>query len=261
MLARLAASNFLSIDASIEFSMLASKESQHQGRVAEGKDMPARLLQTAAVWGGNASGKSNFCRVLDFAQHMVVTGTRPDGPTGRIPFRLREAAANEPSRFEFEILVEADGEEKMFSYIFAVTGREVVEESLAEMRTVSERVFFTRKAGTDGGEHLFTLDWWDRRVVPEDDRMFARFVAKGTKPNQLFLHEAMDRNLALLAPVFRWFRDQLVVLSPDATCLSLEIQESNRQELRDYTVGLLNRADTGITGMEAVEVPVTSLGM
>jgi len=203
MIVRLSISNFLSIDAPVEFSMLASKESQHLDRVAEGENMPARVLQTAAIWGGNASGKSNLCKVLDYAQHLVVTGTRPDGPTGRIPFRLREEAAKEPSRFEFEILVETEGEE----------------------------------------------------------RMFARFVAKGTKPNQLFLHEAMDRNLALLAPVFRWFRDQLVVLEPDATSMSMEIEESNRQELRDYMVALLSRADTGITAMEAVEVPVASMGM
>ena len=241
--------------------MLASKESQHLDRVAEGKNMPARVLQAAAVWGGNASGKSNLCKALDFAQHLVVAGTRPDGPTGRIPFRLREEAAKEPSRFEFEILVDTEGEERMYRYIFAVTGREVVEESLAEMRPVSDRVYFRRSSGAEGGEHVFNLDWWERRVVPEEERMFARFVAKGTKANQLFLHEAMDRNLALLAPVFRWFRDQLVVLEPDAASLFLEIQESNRQELRDYTVALLSHSDTGITGMEAVEVPVATLGM
>jgi len=97
--------------------------------------------------------------VLDYAQHLVVTGTRPDGPTGRIPFRLREEAAKEPSRFEFEILVETEGEERMYRYIFAVTGREVVEESLAEMRPVSDRVYFSRTSGAEGGEQVFNLDW------------------------------------------------------------------------------------------------------
>jgi AAA15 family ATPase/GTPase len=149
MLARLSASNFLSIDAPIEFSMVASKESQHLDRVAEGDNMPARVLQTAAIWGGNASGKSNLCKILKYSQYMVVTGTRPDGPTGRIPFRLREQATKEPSRFEFEILVEGEDEERMFRYIFAVNAREVVEESLAEMRPVSDRLFFSRTSGAE----------------------------------------------------------------------------------------------------------------
>jgi hypothetical protein len=71
----------------------------------------------------------------------------------------------------------------------------------------------------------------------------------------------MDRNLTLLAPVFRWFRDQLVVLEPHDDFHSLEIQESDRQELRDYMVALLGRADTGITGVEAVEVPMSAMGL
>ncbi len=262
MLLRLHASNFLSIDDPVEFSMLASKESQHLDRVAEGETMPARVLQTAAIWGGNASGKSNLCRVLEYAKHMVVIGTRADGPTGRIPFRLREDATKEPSRFEFEIVVEAEGEERVFRYVFAVNGREVVEESLTEIRVVSEKVFFSRKPGAEGAvEHVFSLDWWERRAVPEEERMFAKFVAKGTKPNQLFLHEAMDRNVTVLAPVFRWFRDQLVVLGPNDDYLSLRVQEAERQDLRDFTVSILNRADTGIVGIEAVDVPVAGIGM
>ncbi|MFO1483416.1 MAG: ATP-binding protein [Verrucomicrobiaceae bacterium] len=262
MLLRLAISNFLSIDSSVEFLMIASKESRHIERVAEGGGMPARVLQTAAIWGGNAAGKSNLCRGLDYAQHMVVRGTRPDGPTGRIPFRLREAAATAPSQFELDILILMEGEERMFRYAFAVTGREVVTESLVELRVASEKTYFTRRAPEGGGgEPVFTLDWWERGVVPDEDRQFARFVAKGTKPNQLFLHEAMDRNLTLLAPIFRWFRDELVVLGPQDDFHSLEVQESGRQELRDYMAGLLGRADTGITSVEAVEVPVSALNM
>ena len=149
----------------------------------------------------------------------------------------------------------------MYRYIFAVTGREVVEESLAEMRPVSDRVFFSRTSGAEGSEQVFNLDWWERRVVPEEERMFAKFVAKGTKPNQLFLHEAMDRNVTVLAPVFRWFRDQLVVLGPNDDYLSLRVQEAERQDLRDFTVSILNRADTGIVGIEAVDVPVAGIGM
>ena len=259
MLIHLCAANFLSFDLPVEFSMLASKESRFAERVAAGEMLPAKVLQTGAIWGGNASGKSNFCRVLEFAQWMVVQGTRPDATTGRKPFRLREGAAEEPSRFVFEILVNAGGKEKMFRYSFAVTGKEVVEESLVELRSVSERVYFTRKAGKEGPE--FTFDWWERKVVPDEERQFARFVARGTKANQLFLHEAMDRNVTLLAPVFRWFRDQLVVMQPDDDFLSLEIQEPERAQLREYTTDLLHAAGTGITGIEAVEVPAAALGM
>jgi len=120
-------------------------------------------------------------------------------------------------------------------------------------------VYFTRTAGKEGPE--FTLDWWERKVVPEEDRQFARFVAMGTKANQLFLHEAMDRNLKLLAPVFRWFRDQLEVIQPDDLVLPMETQESERPELRRYAARLLEAAGTGITAIEAVQVPAATMGI
>lgn len=261
MLSRFSVQNFLSFDGLVEFSMLASKESQHVERVADGGEFPARLLQTAAIWGANASGKSNFTRVFSFAQFLVVHGTRPERPTGRSPFKLRSAAVNEPSIFEFDLVVDFEGSERMFRYRFGVTNREVTEESLAEIRPVTDRVYFTRKSGGEGGEATFTLDWWDRRAVSEEDRTFAKVLAKGTRPNQLFLHEAMDRNLTLLAPIFRWFRDQLVVLDPNADYLSLETLEAERKELREFVAMMLNRADTGVETVAAEAVPLDSLSM
>lgn len=242
--------------------MAASKESQHGVRVANGAEWPVRLLQAAAIWGANASGKSNFTKALRFAQHMVVAGTRPEAPVGRVPFKLRDGTANEPSRFMFELMVESEEEEKLFRYTFAVMNREVVEESLLEIRPSSEKVYFSRRTtGKLGEEHLFSLDWWDRRSVDDEERQFAKFIAKGTQTNQLFLHEAMDRKLELLAPVFRWFRDQLVVLDPDAEHFSLETLHDNRPDLRNYVAMMLNHADTGVNTISAERVPLESLGL
>ncbi|MCB1065658.1 MAG: ATP-binding protein [Verrucomicrobiae bacterium] len=264
MLLRLSVTNFLSIDTPVEFSMLSSKETQHGGRLAVAEGLAGRILQTAAIWGGNASGKSNFCKVLQYAQWMVSHGTKPDASTSRRPFKLRKAAAREPSRFEFDILVESESEgdkEKAFRYTFAVTGREVVEESLVELRPASIRPYFSRKVVEGGGEPAWTLDWWERKNISEDERLFAKFVARGTKGNQLFLHEAMDRNLELLAPVFRWFRDQLVVVEPEDNFLTMDTEEPERGELREFAASLLRAAGTGIDEIEALQVPAAAIGM
>lgn len=262
MLARFVVQNFLSIDAPVEFSMEASKESHHLQRVAEGKPWQSRLLQSAALWGGNASGKSNFIKSLRFARSLIVTGTRPDGPTGRIPFKLREAAAKEPSRFLFEFLVDFDGEERLFRYGFGVTSREVIDECLVELTRTTEKIYFTRTSSQPGQkEPAFTLDWWDRRAVTDEERLLAKVLTKGTRPNQLFLHEAMDRNLVLLAPIYRWFRDQLHVLSANAAFVTFETLYGNRQDLRDYISTVLGRADTGIHTIASEPIPIESIGI
>lgn len=259
MLARASVQNFLSFDETTEFSMAASKENQHVQRVADGSSFPARLLQAAAIWGANASGKSNFTKVFDFIQLLVVHGTRADRPTGRTPFKLRAGAADEPSVFELDIVVPFEGEDRMFRYRFGVTGREVTEESLKELRPATERLYFSRRTGVAGSEHEFDLSWWDRRDFSNEDRTFVKVLAKGTRPNQLFLHEAMDRNLGLLAPVYRWFHEYLVVLSADSENFSLETMEAERKELRRYVGMMLDRADTGVESIAAISVPLEAL--
>ena len=260
MLIRLFASNFLSFDSPVEFSMCGTKEAQHGSRIAEGGNLPFKILQTAAIWGPNASGKSNFCRLLIFARFIIVDGTRPDSGTTRRSFRLRKNAASEPSHFEFDILVTMLGKDRVFRYAFSLTDRLIIHESLTEIRVSSERVYFTRQLDKDSGETQWKLDWWDKKAVSDEEKMFARFVAKGTKPNQLFLHEAMDRNLELLAPVFRWFRDQLVVVQPDDDFLTLNILEPERAGLRKYAADLLRATGSGITDVEAVEVSANAMG-
>jgi len=241
--------------------MVASKENQHVQRVADGPEFPVRLLQTTAIWGANASGKSNFTRALHYVQFLIVHGTRPDRQTARIPFKLRAGAASEPSIFELDIVVPFEGEDRMFRYRCGVTAREVTEESLQEIRPVTNRMYFSRRSSGEGAEHHFDLAWWERRGVSNEDRTFVKVLAKGTRPNQLFLHEAMDRNLALLQPIYRWFLEQLVVLTPQAEFLNLETMEADRPELRRYVGMMLNRADTGIESITAEAVPLESLPM
>ena len=95
--------------------------------------------------------------------------------------------------------------------------------------------------------------------MSNEDRTFVKVLAKGTRPNQLFLHEAMDRNLALLEPIYRWFPDELVVLTAHSEYFSLETMEADRKELRRYVGTMLDQADTGIESVDAISVPLESL--
>ena len=49
--------------------------------------------------------------------------------------------------FEFDFVVRFEEEDRMFRYRFGVTDREVTEESLLEVRPVTDRVIFSRRSG------------------------------------------------------------------------------------------------------------------
>jgi hypothetical protein len=87
----------------------------------------------------------------------------------------------------------------------------------------------------------------------KDQRDFLRFTGIGTRPNQLFLTECNERNVDLYQPVYRWFRDTLVIVFPEtpaAGFFDMSSEDENRLALN-----ILSQFDTGICGIsyEAVD--------
>ena len=64
-----------------------------------GLEKVKRVLNGAAVYGANASGKSNIIRALQFMQLMVTTSSQiqPDQENALTPFRMRPDFADHPT--------------------------------------------------------------------------------------------------------------------------------------------------------------------
>ena len=90
MLIRFSVENWMSFKEKTEFSMIASMEKQHKTRVPEIKKYKMKVLPIAALYGSNASGKTNFFKALSFAKNMIVRGTRPDEIISRIQRKPEE---------------------------------------------------------------------------------------------------------------------------------------------------------------------------
>lgn len=258
MLIRLKVANFLSIRDEIEFTAEATREANHRARVARGPFPWLKVLPTAAFYGPNGSGKSNLVKAVEFAKLMITIGTKGREPIRRSPFKLRPGSVDTPSRFSFEFLT---AQERVFRYEFAVTAERVVSESLTEIRSASERVWFVREPDAAIEGDRFRLPYLDRRDLDPEERQFVRFVARGTRPNQLFLREAADRNLDHFADAFEWFLSQLVVLHPHTRFGPLEISLSERDDLRSFASNALQAADTGIVRIASEEVPLQGAGI
>jgi len=57
--------NWMSFRDKISFTMLASRVQRNNERVARVKKYPLRILPVTAMYGGNASGKSVFSKLLN----------------------------------------------------------------------------------------------------------------------------------------------------------------------------------------------------
>ena len=135
--------NWMSFRNQVTFSMVASRERQHSDRVPKLGKYQTRILPVAAIYGGNASGKTNFFKALSFAKALVVKGTQPDSLIPVEPFRLDARMAEQPTRLGFELLVD----EIIYEFSFAATRKAVLEEKLVVITASREKVLYHRRDG------------------------------------------------------------------------------------------------------------------
>lgn len=230
MLISLTVQNWMSFRDTVHFSMIASRDRRHGERVPRVRKYPLRILPIAVLYGGNASGKTNFFRALHFARNLVVEGTKPDSLiSGVQPFLLDDESANEPSRFTFEIL----SRECMYEFDFTVNRESVLAEKLTEIRSSGEKILYDRRAGRPHFHSSLA------------QKSFLKFAFQGTRDNQLFLTNAISQKVNTFRPVFDWFRD-LEMVAPDARFGPIERFWDEEDPLRQKMNELLPLLDTGI---------------
>lgn len=160
---------------------------------------PPDAARIAAIYGANASGKSNVLKAVSWMQEAVVQSGAQWSPTGGVPrplFKLDPAAREEASLFEVEFSL---GEIR-YVYGFEVSDERVETEWLFEYATGRRRTLFVRDADAEE-EYEFK----GRRLKGEVEQ-----IAKLTRPNALFVSMGAQLNNPQLARIFEWFRRGLV---------------------------------------------------
>lgn len=237
--------NWMSFRNPVSFSMVASRERQHGERVPRVAKYPTRVLPVAAIYGGNASGKTNFFKALSFVKNLVIKGTLPDSLIAVVPFRLDATMAQQPTRFSFQLLVE----ETIYEFSFALTRKAILEERLVQISSASEKVLYDRREGEPN---------FDKSL--RDDQAL-RYAFKGTRDNQLFLTNTVSQQVDAFRPVYDWFKDTLDLVAPDSRFEPFEQFFDEGHPLYGTMSEALPQLDTGITHLGGELVPFDSIPM
>ncbi|MEA3413458.1 MAG: ATP-binding protein [Pseudomonadota bacterium] len=237
--------NWMSFRNPVSFSMLASRERQHGKRVPRVAKYPTRVLPVAAIYGGNASGKTNFFKALSFAKNLVIKGTFPDSLIAVEPFRLDAAMAEQPTRFSFQLLVG----ETIYEFSFALTRKAILEERLVQISSSSEKVLYDRRDGEPNFDGSLRRD------------QALRYAFKGTRNNQLFLTNSVSQQVDAFRPVYDWFKDTLDLVAPDSRFEPFEQFFDEGHPLYGTMSEALPQLDTGITHLGGENVPFDSIPM
>ncbi|MGO8692709.1 MAG: AAA family ATPase [Rectinemataceae bacterium] len=250
MLIRFSVQNLYSFDDTIDFSMVAGKTQAHKNHIAEAyRRSDPKLLKSAVVYGANAAGKSNLAKAIFLAQQLILGGMRIGSELPRLPFKLREESLSSPSRIEFELLLE----DSAYAYGFSFLNTHIVEEWLVKIGPSSEKDIFRRKGSVSDTK----IDFGPSFIDNAKERQFFEFLERGTRPNQLFLTEAVARNVA--APyksVFEWFATNLTVIFPHTELNQRESLIRSDAGLRSNYDTYFKAFDLGLVGLQVIETEI-----
>ncbi|UMP04326.1 ATP/GTP-binding protein [Amycolatopsis sp. EV170708-02-1] len=198
----------------------------------------------AAIYGANASGKSNLLDGLTYMAVGVLT-SKLLGAWPRSVFRLDPQAVERPSTFVIEILAEGT----RYTYGFRASDDAVVEEWLYAYPEKRRRVVFERTGD-------------DLRFGSTSASLKSKFAAleELIRGDVLLLSFCSGLELGPLMPVYRWFEQSLRIVSAEGTWASDDVgsrvghflQRDARNSHR--LLSLLTAADVGIADVLAEQV-------
>lgn len=201
MVLEIALTNFFSINEKITLDLQAANIQTKEARVLDGNTFKVgneRLLKTVAIYGANASGKSNIIKAVKAAVDMILDSHNyNEGDSfGFKPFKF--GRNDIPSEFYIRFIVNGIEHE----YSFSCTRDEIITEILYYYPKGRKALIFSRderKAGGKKEKYEFTT------VIrrPMD-------VASNTSRKTLFVSRASQMDREKAKEIYRWFNEQLV---------------------------------------------------
>lgn len=261
MLIRFNVKNFLSFDEmedgrAEEFSMLAGKMRSKKERIYDDKKI--KLLKFAAVYGANASGKSNLVKAINFMRTTVISGL-PVEHTNKF-CKVNKENKDKPSYFEMELLIEG----KYYAYGFEVilSQSKFISEWLVELKPDNSEVTLFERNIIEGAFKLNGVlgkgDIWKRLDIYADDiknDFSVLFLTCMNQNKKNFYNQYQSAKI--LNDVYTWIDKKLDINYPSQPISDYTyLAESNNV---DKICKIISAFDTGITNICNVDIDLTEV--
>lgn len=200
MLIEFTVGNYRSFKDPVTLSMVAASLVAKDSNVDENNtvaiDSELKLLKSTAIYGANASGKTNLAKAFSFVKWFMVNSSRETQSTDLIPvepFRLSTDTQDKPSHFELVFLMD----QKKYRYGFEVTRQKVVKEWL---------FYVPKKRETN----LFSRHFDEIKISKKYD---ADGLQQRTRSNAFFLSVCAQFNVSIAEKILQWVDEKLQIIS------------------------------------------------
>ncbi|MEO0926272.1 MAG: ATP-binding protein [Cyanobacteria bacterium J06643_13] len=239
MLIEFSVANYLSFKEKVTFSMAAT-DFGDQTELDENTldknnifavDEELSLLKSAAVYGANASGKSNLIKAFGFMRWFVLNSSSHTQITDEINvsrFRLSTETINQPSFFEIVFILN----KKIYRYGFELNKKQILSEWLYYTSNVQENRYFER----------------EKQNITVLTRFYeGKFLESKTRPNALFLSVAAQFNGKVSEQILLWFKTVGVLSGINSNIDDLHtLRLMQNNEYKEDILALIRKLDLGI---------------
>jgi AAA15 family ATPase/GTPase len=245
MLIEFSVSNFRSFREQQTFQMTAAPRLGKKGNTFTtgilGEKLPA-LLKVAAVYGGNATGKSSLVMALGVIGRLIRR--RPEAVDRLLPvspFRFDSELLDKPSTFEVHFIAD----DMRYEFRLSATQHRITEEVLIAYPRGKETLLYSRRHVNEGDDYSFGDAF-------EGDEILRVAWRRLTGPKSLFIAQAVansSEDLRQLRKPFTWLETGMFVLNGDTHLPSI-----GRKIPSD------KKFSAGISSfLQDVDVPVTDI--
>ena len=260
MLIRFKTSNFLSFDQEQELCMIAGNTKKKEKHLIDENNL--KLLKFSAIYGANASGKSNLFKAIDLSKNIILRGIKIN--LSNFYCRIKDSNKDKISSFEYEIKIS----NKFYAYGFDVilSKNSIQAEWLYELDKDKNKevLIFNRKLNEDiniNNEYFDNNDAIISRLNVYYSDMKSQdtilFLTVMNKDKNTLYKENSTNNVYILKKIFNWFVNSLTIIFPQSGLDSTLFfcSEESIEKIND----IISKFGTGISKCKVVEANLQEL--
>lgn len=243
MIIELTIENFLSFKEKNTFSMLASSDKLlEENYVIRGND---KILKTTAIYGANASGKSNLFKIISSVSTMISQSNfiDPNALLPIVPFKFDKSSFDKPSFFEIKFIFN----NVRYLYGFKADNKNIYEEYLYSYPHNKQVKIFTRNKIND-----YTFNNADVKKLND--------IKEKNTSNKFFISTATTWNFEKTKPAYDFLTKKIGVIFSinQINDFSYHMYSDQKdEELKKFALKFLKKADFNIMGYSVVEDKIT----
>ena len=202
-----------------------------------------KILKTSAIYGANASGKTNLFQILASVIYMLRNSNNFNMNSKLLiaPFKFDKKTINKPSEFEIKFIAE----NIRYVYGFVADSKKIYEEYLYYYPSGRETKIFDR---TNTNEYSF----------PQKDGRILNDIASKTAANKFFIATATNWNYEQTKVPYKFLTVDINTFNNLSGLRDTAIREylKNDNELKSFALEFLKKADFNIVDYKVLETDV-----